>query len=219
VHIQTLDEDLAKSLGLDEARGALVAQVTPDSPAASAGFKQGDVILSYAGKQIEDLRDLTGAVADTTIGDQIDVVVWREGGQQTLQAEIGQMPGQEEMAALSGEEQQPQGSDAPQLGVVLAELTPEARQQLELPAEVEGVLVTEVQPGSPAAEKGLQSGDVIVEADRKQVSDPEMVAEAVRNAAERGDDAIVLLVKRDGQDRFIAVRLARADRQRKARMR
>ncbi|MCE3249354.1 MAG: serine protease [Geminicoccaceae bacterium] len=210
MHIQTLDEDLAKSLGLDEAKGALVAQVTPDSPAASAGFQQGDVILSYAGTPVEELRDLTGAVADTEIGKEIDVVVWRAGEEQTLQAEIGQMPGQEEMAALAGEEQQPQGSDAPQLGVMLAELTPEARQQLDLPAEVEGVLVTDVQPGSPAAEKGLQSGDVIVEADRKQVSDPEMVAEAVRNAAERGDDAIVLLVKRDGQDRFVAVRLARA---------
>ena len=79
VHIQGLDEDLAQSLGLDEAKGALVAEVTPDSPAASAGFKQGDVILSYGGKEIEDLRDLTSAVADTKAGTDVDVVVWREG--------------------------------------------------------------------------------------------------------------------------------------------
>jgi serine protease Do len=209
VHIQALDEDLAESLGLEEANGALIAQVTPDSPAASAGLKQGDVILSYAGKQVDDLRDLTGAVADTEIGNQVDVVVWRDGSEQTLRAEIGQMPDREQMAALSGDGRQPEGSATPQLGVSLAELTAETRQRLELPAEAGGVVVTDVQPGSPAAEKGLQSGDVIVEADRTQVSAPGMVAEAVRKAAERGDESILLLIQRDGQSRFVAVPLAR----------
>ena len=210
VHIQGLDEDLANSLGLDEAEGALVAQVTPDSPAASAGFKQGDVILSYGGKQIESLRDLTSAVADTTAGTEVDVVVWRDGSEQTIEVEIGQMPGQEQMAALSGDEQQPEENDAPKLGLMLSQLTPDAREQFELPADAEGVVVTDVQPGSPAAEKGLQRGDVIVQADRKQVSDPKAVADAVREAAERGADTVLLLVQRDGQNRFVAVGLERA---------
>ena len=209
VHIQGLDEDLAKSLGLEEAEGALVAQVTPDSPAASAGFKQGDVILSYGGKQIEDLRDLTSAVADTAAGTEADVVVWRDGSEKTIKVEIGQMPGQDQMAALSGDEQ-PQESDAPKLGLMLSQLTSEARQQFELPENAEGVLVTDVQPGSPAAEKGLQRGDVIVQADRKQVSDPKAVADAVREAADRGDETILLLVQREGQNRFVAVGLERA---------
>ena len=113
------------------------------------------------------------------------------------------------MAALSGEER-PEESDAPKLGVMLAELTPDARDQFELSAETKGVVVTEVQPGSPAAEKGLQRGDVIVEADRKQVSDPKAVADAVRAAAERGEDTVLLLVQRDGQNRFVAVGLERA---------
>jgi serine protease Do len=209
VHIQGLDEDLAQSLGLEEANGALIAQVTPDSPAASAGFQQGDVILSYDGRQIEDLRDLTSAVADTEAGTEVDVVVWRDGSENTIQAEIGQMPGQEQMAALSGDEP-PEESDAPKLGLMLSQLTPEAREQFELPADAEGVVVTDVQPGSPAAEKGLQRGDVIVEADRKQVSDPKAIADAVREAAERGDETILLLVQRDGQNRFVAVGLERA---------
>jgi serine protease Do len=208
VHIQGLDEDLAQSLGLDEVKGALVAQVTPDSPAASAGFKQGDVILSYGGQQIEDLRDLTSAVADTKAGTDVEVVVWRDGSRQTIQTEIGQMPGQEQMAALSGDEQ-PDESDAPKLGLMLSQLTPEAREQFELPADAAGVLVTDVQPGSPAAEKGLQRGDVIVQADRKQVSEPKAVADAVRAAAERGEDTVLLLVQREGQNRFVAIGLER----------
>ena len=113
------------------------------------------------------------------------------------------------MAALSGEEQ-PQESDAPKLGLMLAELTPDAREQFELSADAKGVVVTDVQPGSPAAEKGLQRGDVIVEANRKQVSDPKAVADAVREAADRGDDTVLLLIQRDGQNRFVAVGLERA---------
>ena len=209
VHIQSLDEDLARTLGLDDAKGALVAQVTPDSPAASAGFEQGDVILTYDGRQIEDLRDLTSAVADTGAGTEVEVVVWRDGTEQTIEVEIGQLPAQEQMAALSGDEQ-PEASDAPKLGLMLSQLTPEAREQFELPADAEGVLVTDVRPGSPAAEKGLQRGDVIVQADRKQVSDPKAVADAVREAAERGEDTVLLLVQRDGQNRFVAVGLERA---------
>ena len=209
VHIQGLDQDLAQSLGLSEAKGALVAQVTPDSPAAGAGFEQGDVILSYGGKQIHNLRDLTSAVADTKAGTKVDVVVWRDGSENTLAPEIGKMPGEEQMAALSGDHQ-PQESDAPRLGLMLSQLTPEAREEFELPADATGVLVTDVQPGSPAAEKGLQRGDVIVEADRKQVKDPKALADAVRAAAERGDETVLLLVQRDGQNRFIAVGLERA---------
>jgi serine protease Do len=209
VHIQSMDEDLAKSLGLEDAKGALVAQVTPDSPAASAGFKQGDVVLSYGGHEIDQLRDLTRAVADTEAGANMDVVVWRDGARKTLEVEIAQMPSEEQMAALTGQEQ-PQESDTPKLGVMLGQLTPEARQQFQLPADVTGVVVTEVQPGSPAAEKGLQPGDVILEANRKQVSDPKAVADAVREAAEQGDHTVLLLVQRDGQNRFVAIGLERA---------
>jgi serine protease Do len=92
---------------------------------------------------------------------------------------------------------------------MLAKITPEARQELALPADVEGVVITDVQPDSPAAKKGLRRGDVIVEANRKQISDPTMVADAVREATERGDEAILLLVKRDGQNRFVALELER----------
>jgi serine protease Do len=209
VQIQAIDEDLAKSLGLDEPKGALVAQVTPDSPAAKAGLERGDVILEYAGQPIGDLRTLTRAVGDTDPGTEAKIVVWRDGGKKTLESEIAQMPGQDQVMAMAGDRQSEQ-SDTPKLGVMLAGLTPDVREQLDLPAGMEGVVITDVQPGSPAAEKGLQRGDVIIEANRKQVSDPKMVADAVREVAKSGDKAILLLVQRDGQDRFVAIGLERA---------
>jgi serine protease Do len=208
VHIQGLDQDLAGSLGLDNANGALVAEVTPDSPAAKAGLKQGDVIVEYAGQPIKELRTLTRAVAETHPGTETNLVVWRDGSKKTLDVDIAQMPRPDEVVTAAAEPAEQ--TDTPKLGVMLAQLTPEARQQLDLPSDVEGVVIADVQPGSPAAEKGLRQGDVIIEADRKQISDPKMVADAVREAAERGDKTILLLVKRDGQDRFVAIGLERA---------
>jgi serine protease Do len=207
VHIQGIDPDLAASLALDAPKGALVAQVAPGSPAAAAGLKQGDVVLSYNGQVVAEVRDLTRMVADTDPGTDAEVVVWRDGQEVTLPVEIGQMMADQEVAAATPDE----SPDAtPKLGMALATLTPEAKRSMELPDDVEGAMVTDVQPGSPAAEKGLQRGDVIIEADRKKVTDPKAVTDAVREAAERGDETILLLVKREGQERFVAVRLERA---------
>ena len=207
VHIQGVDEDLAAGLNLDAPKGALVAQVAPGSPAADAGLEQGDVVLSYNGQAIDEVRDLTKMVADTDPGTDAEVVVWRDGQEMALNVAIGEMMADEQVAAASPEEA---ADNATKLGVALAQLTPEAKRSMELGDDVEGAVVTDVQPGSPAAEKGLQRGDVIVEADHKKVTEPKTVSDAVREAAERGDETILLLVKRDGQDRFVAVRLERA---------
>jgi serine protease Do len=131
VHMQTLDEDLAGSLGLENASGALVAQVTPDSPAAKAGLEQGDVIVEYAGQAIDQVRTLTRAVGDTDPDTEAKVVVWRDGAEKTLEVEIGQMPRQDEVVAAA---EAAEGADTPKLGVMLAELTPDAREQLDLPS-------------------------------------------------------------------------------------
>ena len=180
----------------------------PDSPAAAAGLEHGDVILTFDGKPIErgERPDQDGRRHRSRHA--VDVVVWRDGAELTLEVEIGQMPSDDQVVAAA--EPPSEAAETPKLGVMLAELTPEARQSMELPDDAEGVVVTDVQPGSPAAEKGLQRGDVIVEADRKKVTEPKMVADAVREAAERGEETILLLVKREGQDRFVAVPLERA---------
>ena len=207
VHIQGIDEDLAATLELDAPAGALVAQVAPDSPAAAAGLEQGDVVLSYNGEAIAEVRDLTRMVADTDPGTDAELTVWRDGQEMALSVEIGQMMADQEVAAATTEEA---GDDAAKLGVALARLTADAKRSMELPDDLEGAMVTDVQPGSPAAEKGLQRGDVIIEAGHKKVTEPKTVTDAVREAAERGDETILLLVKREGQDRFVAVRLERA---------
>jgi serine protease Do len=208
VHIQGIDQDLAQGLGLKNTNGAVVADVNQDGPAARAGFERGDVILKYDGKPVDRVTDLTRLVADTKAGDTVKVVVWRENAEKTLDVKIGQMPTEDQTVASN----EPSGEQAntPKLGIALAQLTPETRQQLNLPDNAKGVVVTDVQPGSPAADKGLQPGDVIVEADHKKVTDPSMVAEAVRAAADRGATTILLLVDRQGQDRFVAIPLARA---------
>jgi serine protease Do len=207
-YIQGIDQDLAKNLGLNGTQGALVSQVTPDSPAAAAGLEQGDVILSYNGEPIKELSDLTTKVANTDPGKSADMKVWRDGKQMNVDVEIGTTPGSDQVMAAA--EQQPPEDGTPKLGVALAKLTPEARQSLHLPADLQGVVVADVREGSPAAMKGLQSGDVIVEVDHQQVTEPKTVADAVRDAAKRGDESILLLVKHEGQDRFVAVPLERA---------
>ena len=207
-YVQGIDEDLAKNLGLNGTQGALVSQVTPDSPAAAAGLEQGDVILAYTGEPIKELRDLTTKVADTTPGKSAEMQVWHDGKQMNVDVEIGNTQGNDQVMAAA--EQQPSEDGTPKLGVALARLTPEARQSLDLPADVQGVIVADVQEGSPAAMKGLQSGDVIVEVDHQQVTEPKAVADAVHDAAQRGDETILLLVKHEGQDRFVAVPLERA---------
>ena len=208
VHIQGMDDDLADGLGLSDAKGALVARVAEDGPAATYGIEQGDVILSFAGMPIEDLRDLTRAVADTTPGSEADIKVWRDGEEIDLSVEIAQMASDQQMASV--ETPDDPDDETPKLGLGLATLDAEARQAMDLPNDLGGAVVTRVLPGSPAAEKGMREGDVIVEADHQAVLDPTTVVDAVRVASERGDKSILLLIKRGDQDRFVAIRLDQA---------
>jgi len=208
VHIQGVDEDLADGLDLEEARGALVSRVAENGPAAAFGIEQGDVILSFDGKPINALRDLTRAVADTEPGSNTDILVWREGAEQTLSVEIAQMPSEQNVASL--DEDAELDETTPKLGLALANLDAQIRSEMDLSDDIEGAVVTDVLPGSPAAEKGLRQGDLIIEADHQAVTDPKAVAQAVKAASERGDKAVLLLIKRGEQDRFVAIRIDQA---------
>jgi serine protease Do len=210
VRIQTVTDELAEGLRLDEARGALVASVTEDGPAEGAGIRQGDVILRFDGREVEEMRKLPRMVAETRIGKAVDVVVWRKKSgsyqEETLQVTLGELDDEQVAALTAGPESSSDGTvDA--LGLELAQLTPELRAQYELSEEVEGVVITEVDAEGTAAEKGLVPGDVIAEVDQEEVRSPAEVAEMVAKAKEEGFRVVTLLVFRRGDPQWVAVKL------------
>ncbi|MBV6632079.1 MAG: Do family serine endopeptidase [Alphaproteobacteria bacterium] len=214
VRIQQVTDDIAESLGLDEARGALVAQVTPDGPAEDAKIEQGDIILTFDGKEVEDMRRLPRIVAETRIGETVPVVVWRNGERQRLNVELGELEAAEEAGLLdvstgdagNGDPAVPDDADALEgLGLSLSAISPRLRDRFELSEELDGVVITAIDDNGPAAEKDLQTGDVIVEVNQQSVSTPEDVADMVREARNKGRGKVLMLVDREGQLRFIAV--------------
>jgi serine protease Do len=197
VSIQEMTPTLAKGLGFDGSKGALVAQVTEGSPAAKAGLRQGDVIVELDGHAVIRTEDLPRLVAGLPAGRQVPIKVRREGKTLTLSATIAKLEDRESDVAAA------QADGKPALGVTVAPITPEVAQAMSLPAGTKGVLVRDVRNGSPAAEAGLQAGDVIVQADRRPITSVEDLREAVDKRAK--DKPFMLLVRRDGNDRYVAV--------------
>lgn len=201
VQIQDLTPDLAAGLGLDSRKGALVADIIDDTPAAKAGFQRGDVVLKYGDRAIDNAHDLPRLVASTAAGTEVPVTVLRNGRQQTLPVTVGKMPSEQQVASATD-------SDAKgRLGLVLAPITPQVREQLDLDGNAQGVVVQEVKPGSEAARKGIRPGDVIVEVNRQPVARPADVAAAMDRARQDKRKAVVMLLKRDTGQRFVALDL------------
>lgn len=210
VRIQSVTDELAEGLGLEDATGALVAAVTPGGPAEAGGIRQGDVILTFDGRKVAEMRRLPRMVAETGIGKAVEVVVWRNKSERVeLSIELGELPDDEQMAALSPEEPEPGDAGSVQeLGLTLSSITPEIRQQYALDEDLEGVVVTEVEAAGNAAEKGLQPGDVIIEVDQDPVSTPGEVAQRVTQSKNEGYRVVTLLVIRNGDPSWVAVRLS-----------
>lgn len=211
VQIQPVTPDIAAALGLDEAKGAMVVEVSPDSPAAKAGLSQGDVITRLGDTAIEDPRHLAMVVAQHQPGRDADMTVWRQGGRESVSVELGHQPAREQMAAaMSGGESGAEGSvHSPELQADLAALTPERRAQLGLGDEVQGVVVTDVKDGS-VFEQGLRPGDVIRKIGGETVRSPREVEMLVEKAKSGAGEAVLLLVNRRGNDLFLGVKLAKA---------
>ncbi len=204
VSIQDVTPDVAEALGLDEARGALVTDV-PEGPALDAGVKSGDVILSFDGREIEDTRELVRMVGEAEVGKTVRVVVFREGGTETLGVTLGRRENAE--AALQGSA--PDVPDTPselQLGgMTLSGITPLLQDQFQVPDGETGVLVLQVEATSEAFDKGIREGDVIAEVGQQAVSVPADVKAAFEKATEAGRKSVLMLVKRAGQPRFVAL--------------
>jgi len=192
VAVQEVTPGLARSFGLKQTQGALVSDVTPDSPAARAGLKRGDVIAAYDGHDIQAAHQLPALVAATAIGKTVTLKVVRNGESQTLSVTIAEMPAQ---VATSGP-----SPGAADLGVTVSNITPDLARRFAL-NDTTGVVVTGVADGSAASDVGLQPGDVIREVDRKPVHNVAEYDQALAHASDR----VLFLVDRQGQRFFVAL--------------
>lgn len=209
VKIQSISEDIGESLGVPENTGALVAGVTPDSPAAKGGIEAGDVILKFDGKDVTTMRGLPKLVAQAQIGKAVDVEVLRQGQNKTLSVTVGMLDDDEsqpEPAADAKEETPP--PSATLLGLVLAPLTDEARARYGFNAKVAGVLVNDIDASSQAATKNIRPGDVITEAQQEPVKDIKDIEAAIEKVKKSGGKSVLLLVEdAKGDTRFVAIPL------------
>ncbi|HVZ03206.1 Do family serine endopeptidase [Hyphomicrobium sp.] len=209
VKIQSVTDDIAETLGLPEDRGALIAAVTPDSPASKAGLKAGDVIMKFDNKDVTTMRGLPRIVAQAPIGKAVDVELLRKGETKSVQVTVGRLEDQDDSDNdLKGPDEEggtPPGAAI--IGLKLSTLTNELRQKYHLDGKIKGVVVEAVDPKSPAAGKGIKAGDVIVEAAQEAVTDPEDVAAQIDKVKKSGRSKAVLLRVEDGKGdlRFVAV--------------
>jgi serine protease Do len=195
VEIQPVTPDIADSLGVKDAEGALVAKETPNSPAATAGVKVGDVITSVNGDKIADPKELARRIAALGPKKVAELSLWRNGGQQTIDVTLGAMPTDKVMASMETPAEPDGASQLAKLGLTLKK----ARDGED------GVRVTAVDPDSAAAERGIQAGDVILDAAGKPVTQPEQVVAAFTAAKADGRKAVLLRVKSEQSVRFVAL--------------
>ncbi len=210
VKIQSVTDDIAESMAMGKARGALIADVTKTGPAEKAGIEAGDVVIEFNGKPIREMKDLPKIVAETEIGTKVPVKVFRKGKELQLMAEVGRLEDGEKVVAQQDSSAAPAPAVTTALGMTVTSMTDELRKKYSIDAEIKGAVVTEVTPDSPAADKRLQPGDVITEAGEKAVSGAADISASIDEAEKAGKNSVLLLVSKGGKQaemRFIALKL------------
>lgn len=211
VQIQTVTDEIAESLGLEKASGALVSGVVKDGPAEKSGVLSGDIILEFDGKTVAEMRDLPIIVADTAVEKEVDVLVLRKGKKETIGVTLGRLEdGEKKLASLSTG--QDSDDDKPttktMLGLELAEITDKTREEEKLTEDLKGLLIMDVTGGSAAQDKGIQKGEVIVQIGQEPV---ETLAEAEKQIASLKDEgrknALLMVASPTGDIRFVVVRI------------
>ncbi len=211
VRVQPVTDEIAETLDLDKAQGALVGVVSEDGPAAKAGLQAGDVILKFDGKDIKTIRDLTRTVADTMVDRDVPLNIIRKGKAQTLHLKVARMPADESEAKAAPSSEKKADKPSPQqeaLGLSLAALTDELRAQHKVNPAIKGVLVTDVVEHSVAAERGLRPGLVIVQVGQEAVESADMVERRITALRKAGRNAVLLLISDgEGEQEFITLPL------------
>ncbi len=212
VAIQPVTHEIAQSLGLQKAQGVLVAEVNKAGPADKAGVQVGDVILRYNGQAIDDTHRLPRLVADTAIDSRAELLIWRDGHEETLHAQIGQLKPQ----VAKAEHEKPPSAEQGSLGLVVSPLTPEARSELGLQSGEHGVLVRGVEPGSEAADRGIATGDLIQQVDHHAVTSPAELRQVIERARQSKRASVLVLVRHGDSPHFVALPLAESQSSRSA---
>jgi serine protease Do len=204
VEIQPVTSDIANSLSLASAKGALVAQVEPKSAALKAGIESGDVIQSVDGKDIGTVKDLTRTIASAEPGSTVKIGLVRDGKQMTVEAKLGDSTASKQAKADDNDQGKSAKAQPGSYGFSLAPITPEARQELGLKDGVKGALIAGVEPGSPADDRGLRAGDIIQQVGHDTVSSPK-AAVAKLNEAKQTKKPVLLKIYREGMTRYVAI--------------
>jgi serine protease Do len=223
VSLQSLDEDIAASLGIPKNQGELIRGVTAGGPAARAGIQQGDVVVSVAGRPVTPDESLAYLVARQPVGSRVPIELVRNGRRETVNVAVGERPTDEELARLNGiEDETPvtepaesqqstsQKSTRESLGLTVQTLTPEIARTLRLSdVSVKGVVIASVSPSSDAAAKGIQTGDIILSINQRATRTPEEAAAAVAAARAAGRNSVLLLVRRgNGAPTYFGIALS-----------
>lgn len=212
VRIQAVTQEIAESLNLGQAHGALVASVSPDSPAAKAGLKTGDIIVSFDGKTVDTMRTLPRIVADTPVGRDVDVQVWREGKTMDVKIKVAELEVAEQEGLVENGAQKTTDAAAPKAqaavgGLSVSTLTKQLREKYSVDDKTQGVMIVGIDQESKAVDLGVEEGDVIVEADQTEVKTPEAFKEIAAKVKQSGRKSLFLLIQHQGDLRFAALSL------------
>ncbi len=210
VSIQQVTPDIAESLGLKDAGGALVGRVNEGGPADQAGIRGGDIILKFNSQDVKEMRTLPRIVAETPVGKAVPVLLWRDGKEATVQASVGELPEdvQQASAAPTAAPVKPDRTAViAGLGAKLSPITDELRTQFKLGPDQKGVVVTDVDSDGPAATRGLKPGDVIVEVQQQPVTTPSAVAELMTRYQKQNRKTVLMLIQSGEGLRWVPVPL------------
>ena len=207
VFIQEVTEDIADSLGLDAAKGALIASVTEAGPADEAGLQAGDVIIRFDGKDVVKSRDLPRIVAETAVETTVDVEVIRSGKVKTLSVTLGELEQAENGGLLSRSKSNEKTNDIEieTIGLTVAPLTNELTEKFGMETGETGIVVVVVADDSPAADKGLQPGDIIRRLNQSAITSVDQLSEGIAKAKKEGRKGVLMLIESDGQTRFVQI--------------
>ena len=208
VHIQPVTEELAEAFGLGATKGALVSSVRDGTPAKAAGLRDGDIILEWNGKTVEKFKDLPRLVAASPAGSAVTMTVWRDQTRKSFSVKLAALPSEKTLAANAGPNTSGQTTSIPDTGLTVVDLTPENRQRYDIPQDVDGVLIVDVDATGTAAREGLRPGEVITSVSLKAVNSTKDILKVVKDSRDGGQSVVTFKVAGQNGERFVALRIA-----------